>query len=212
MLILGLALFDIFVAAVVGIVLLLLLAGDRKLWAWGIVGAIAAYFLYNGWSGAVEWATTPGALLSASIWLGGFLGIGFGFSFVKWYFFNRKVARRFAAHLKTCKVTDRHEQSEMLSRFNGYAGYKGLLKVIAKSDGGYDTDYDTWSLSSYVASWTVFWPLYALLILVEDFLKELFDALTRMFGQVYRRISSAAFNDIRGDVLPNAPAERDIAR
>lgn len=164
------------------VILMLALANDSKLFAGVFTGFMAFLVIKTNW-GSIDWAYTATAV-------GCYVAVGLVFSFVKWWFFTRKSGREFQEFCKNSKL---ETNDQIAHDWNSSFRYRGFFRVKFK-DGVWDPEYDVADLSTRVFFWTVYWPIHALLILFEDFLKELARAFVEMFGGVYRRMAKAAFN------------------
>jgi hypothetical protein len=71
--------------------------------------------------------------------------------------------------------------------------------VQVKTEGlnGWTTDYDTLNLSQYVTSWTMFWPFYSVLLVLEDVILHLVDLFVNRLGKIYTLIANSSFADIQ---------------
>jgi hypothetical protein len=123
--------------------------------------------------------------------MGYFLTAGFLFTFVKWAFYTRKAGRKFKEWL-----ADQYPNPENYDRVHyDRKDPKMLIKVYWNAEEGeWETEHRKWELAGYCATWTVFWPFYLALIILEDFLKEAWMWVIEHFGGIYNRIAKAAYN------------------
>lgn len=176
----------------VAFVIILFLLGTESEW-WAGTVLVLLGLLWFVVSPAIDWK----AVAWYTMW---YFIVGFAFTFVKYWFYSRKRGRNFREYAKdklaivaeygTDKGKPRYSKEEVASQWADK-----ILNVT------YDTERDRWKTGyhkanfvGYASAWTVFWPMYAALILLEDFVKEAWEWILENFGGAYRRISDAAFN------------------
>jgi uncharacterized protein YlxW (UPF0749 family) len=79
-------------------------------------------------------------------------------------------------------------------KFAKYSKTLGAIKVTEETRGVFTTSIDMEKLSARVAAWTTYWPFYAVLLILDDFLRAVFDALTNFLKRLFQEITSWAFN------------------
>lgn len=77
----------------------------------------------------------------------------------------------------------------------------GTNRLIAvetnESATGWVTKYEKLRLTGYVTAWTIYWPFYTLLLVVDDFIRHIFTWFVEHFGKLFQRIADASFSDIK---------------
>lgn len=182
--------FGVFLAGVVGfwlfwpvvaIVLLSLLYKDSEWWAAGftlvVAGVCVLAFRPIDWS-YLTWH------------IGYYMIAGFLFTFAKYYMYTRKSGREF-------KEWYSRQNQEIDKNQIHYARKdpKGLITVNWDDEKKiWGTSYEKVKFSGYLTSWIVFWPVYAALILLEDFIREAAIWIAEHFTGVYNRIADLSYN------------------
>lgn len=233
---LGFLFIDILLWAVAPFLILCLLWGDMKGWATVAAIALAAIVVFGiGWTPFVAMVTDPLWISTALRNLAIYAGIGFSFSFLKWWVLANKSAKEFVRFLSGRSFTidvEKVERDVRSSRSRGgvdhFAGseedaiaaakaetlqqsrvraasdwndsynntYRKVLSVVAKNPSGWETKYAKFTLTEYVTSWTVYWPFYAVLLVLDDLIRHIIDWFVNVFGKGFQRIANSAFGKI----------------
>lgn len=69
----------------------------------------------------------------------------------------------------------------------------GIIMVKQDEDGSAITKIDLAKLGGYVSAWASYWPAYALLLVLDDFLRAAWDAVTQGLRRVFQAITRWAF-------------------
>ena len=69
----------------------------------------------------------------------------------------------------------------------------GIISVKEGDDGKAATRIDLAALGGYVSAWASYWPAYALLLVLDDFLRAVWDAVTQGLRRVFQAITRWAF-------------------
>ena len=73
-----------------------------------------------------------------------------------------------------------------------------LIAVLSTPDShGWVTKYEKLRLTGYVTAWTIYWPLYTLLLVLDDFIRHIFTWFVERFGKMFQRMADASFSDIK---------------
>jgi hypothetical protein len=184
----------------------------KEAFAWSVVITVLAVGLLSwfNWADITAFFTAEGAVSRVAAWAACYVLIGLSFSLVKWFFHSRKRAKHFSQFLaNNCKsatgtLTERAEYA-FGSKENGSHGTRcgqsywesGGIKFALDKDGKFAVTYDAGELTEYVAAWTTWWPLFALLLVFEDFLLKFFDLVVEFFGDLYKYITTLAFKSVK---------------
>lgn len=69
----------------------------------------------------------------------------------------------------------------------------GIIRVQGKENGTHETSVNLISLGGYVTAWASYWPAYAVLLVLDDFLRAFWDIATRALQQVFIKITKWSF-------------------
>lgn len=182
------------------------IATDSEWWAAGtLVGASALYIFLN--KVPLTWETAMGAVNYVAV----YVVIGLLFTFVKWWVYVRKAGRRFqefaarkfawtnktyweANYGGNRKYEGEDGDKPYFDRSDVASQFSDPILTVKDKDGVWETSYNKLDFSGYLTSWTVFWPVYAFLIVCEDMIKEFMNWFVETFGKLYKRMADAAFN------------------
>lgn len=135
--------------------------------------------------------------------LAGYVVFGLAFTWVKWIFWSSKMGRKFAAVKKDYDANPRNypakydsSKSELFDDVWNSRFSKGVMKVRMTEDGSrVDTCYfDKPVLVGYLTSWILNWPIYGVLLVLEDFIAEMVNIFADKVGKSFQRIATRAFN------------------
>lgn len=154
----------------------------------------------------------------ALVYIVGYLGIGAGWSFFKWWRVLLCVRKRYdelkAEFLINKKVTDglipdalkdewrKHVISNRCYKLNYHysdiEGYNPAIPPLSRN-------------KARITGWMVYWPISFVLFFFEDFLAKIFDAIYDMFSNVYQRISDSVFKGMGDDFKSDDSGNDDSA-
>jgi predicted membrane protein len=182
--------FGVFLAGVVGsmlfwpvafVVLLGLLYRNSEWWAasFTLLVGVMCLFAFR----PIDW--------SYLAWhLGYYVFAGFLFTFAKYYMYTRKSGRKFKEwYARQDKERDKNQV------FYRREDPKRLITVSwDDKKQQWDTSYEKVNFAGYLTSWIAFWPIYAALILLEDFIHEAAIWIAEHFGGLYNKIANLSYN------------------
>lgn len=191
---------------IVFMILCLEITRDSEWWAAAtLVGAAVLYCLIK--DVPLTWETTR----SAVNYVAGYVAFGLLFTFAKWWVYINKAGTRFQEFAaKELALTNKSYYERVYGSDRQYPGEDGdtpyynrqnvasrfVDRILSVKDKGgkWDTSYQKRHFAGYLTAWTVFWPVYAFLIVCEDMIKEFMNWFVEMFGHIYKRMADAAFN------------------
>lgn len=167
-------------------VLLILLIGtlayEKEGWATFVVVVLGAVWLIA--APTIDWGRLAWGVL-------GYLVVGFLFTFIKWVIYSRKAGRSFRQYLKELPEVNRVRLGQSWSLKDP----KQLIYVEwSEEKNRWETSHHPGRFATYLASWTVYWPMYLVLVVLEDLVKEAAHFVVENCGIFYRMISNKAFN------------------
>ena len=195
--------------------------------SFAVVFMIAVFGHSFGWSNIVANVTNPIWIGDAIQYILGYAIVGLCFSFVKWKVLATKAASSFREFISARDINDwviKHRkwhhgqeipdlsaptESEIFEARNATAAtwYQSsigafqthrLIAVLSTADSfGWVTKYEKLRLTGYVTAWTIYWPFYTLLLVVDDFIRHIFTWFVEHFGKLFQRIADASFSDIK---------------
>jgi hypothetical protein len=185
---------EIFAVIGVAVVLMLiLLAFDHKFWAAVATMVLIGVVIKLNWQNVT---LDRAFFMDIGLMIAAFIGIGFGFTFLKWKMHTIKIARSFKEYLERKSSSELETIGARQMVANGFNRRSNIVQVKADGVNGWKTDYDIWNLGQYVTSWVVFWPFYAVLLVLDDVIMNLVHAFVSHFGRVFRAISDSSFSSI----------------
>jgi len=136
----------------------------------------------------------------------GYLAIGAGWSFFKWWMMLRCVRKRYdelrVKFVKDKKLEDNVIPADLKDEWRKHV----VSHRCHKMRYGYgDIQNDNPAIpplsqnKTKITGWMVYWPISIVLFFFEDFLSKLFDAIYDMFSNVYQRISDSVFKGTGDD-------------
>jgi len=87
-------------------------------------------------------------------------------------------------------------EEEKAKNFFSVSSWHRLGVITVQGDrqtGTHTTEIDLEKLSGYVVAWATWWPAYAVLLLLNDFLKAVWDVVTAYLKRLFQAITSWAF-------------------
>lgn len=96
---------------------------------------------------------------------------------------------------KAAFVNGREDEKQLIENWNQYHS-SGLVRIKKADDGSWSVYYDRWAMSGRLSTWILHWPLYLLLMFVEDFIHRLIDWLLTYMGAMFSAGASKAFNQV----------------
>jgi hypothetical protein len=213
----GFLLLDIILWAIFPLIILIALWKDKKFFAGLLTVGIVGGFIWT------VGPTNVLSLITDRVWIGnalqyvlGYLLIGFVFSFVKWKSITMKTAKafeEFIARFDFTKLVDNrdpleHEvqvrREEAAKQWNSWHSaysesnkYVQVLQIFPKKPVGWETKYVKKALTEYIISWSVYWPFYTVLLVIDDLIRHIADFLMKTFGNTFKRLADSSFNDIK---------------
>lgn len=81
---------------------------------------------------------------------------------------------------------------------SSYALSNRLIDVKTADDAsGWVTQYEKLRLTGCVTAWALYWPFYAILLVLDDFIRHIFTWFVERFGKMFQRMADASFSDIK---------------
>lgn len=178
---------------------------------WGVLAlAIVVFVLWQWVAGDMSWAV----LLSASFWrnLGFYLAIGLGYSLVEFFFEVRRDSRQWGKDWETFKANEairegrpdrgsqgvglhqnKPENQTLEQRFVSNRRNTERLVNVTLNEGRIEPVINRKVLAENISCWTLFWPAYAVSLVLGDLLEEIFRKAADFFVMVSGRFVRATF-------------------
>jgi hypothetical protein len=182
-----------FIAMIIGCTLDRRSAESPKWW----ITAVAIIF-FTAW----QWDNlTWRGLLDATMWkyIGAYLLIGVGYSLIEFLLDVRRSARYWSYEWEEWKKhfkkidTGTQDFIERYTRFNP----RRIIGVEATQDGtGVQPKIDRQQLAESIGCWTIFWPFYAISLIIGDLLDEVFRVIADVIAKVSGRFVRMVFKDV----------------
>lgn len=156
----------------------------------GILTAIIIF--WSDWTFKGAWDTIRDGTLWK--WVGVYVATGLGYSVIEFFFGIRKAAKHYAG-----AWAHRERNSESVKDFvkwstpPRYADYVELEVDLANLTPQPKINKE--ELLCYVGAWTLWWPFYAVNLVLGDFLKEVCRTFVNILVSVSQRFVRFAFKD-----------------
>lgn len=178
---------------------------------WGVLAlALVVFILWQWVAGDMSWAV----LLSAPFWknLGLYLAIGLGYSLVEFFFEVRRDSRQWGKDWEAFKANEairegrpervapgvalqqnKAEQQTLEQRFVSNRRNTEWLVNVTLKEGRIEPVINRKALAENISCWTLFWPAYAVSLILGDLLEEIFRKAADFFVMVSGRFVRATF-------------------
>lgn len=172
-----------------------------KWWTFSLfVVVFGVFFLPRDWAFSWLWQGDTARRLWGNI--GIYLGIGLCYSILEFALDVRRSARFWAeqwAGFKSTRTTETRLVSDFISSRTSYGDGKYYHKRIIGVQGSgtvIEPKINRQQLAESIGVWTMFWPFYAISLIVGDLLTEVFRVLADMLVGLSGRFVRAAFKDV----------------
>ena len=189
---------------------------DRVSFKWWVVGLFTAGYAFLAWrAGSLpSWQDITAAML---INVGLYLGIGVLYSVIEFVLEVRKSTRRYGAlwqeYLVELKSKAQSEKAPLdltnpehlenaANRFVvRYSSKSNIINVATNTDDATKLTtpvvpkINRILLSRFIGAWTIFWPFYAISLIIGDLLIEVFNFLGDVFAKLSGRFVRMAFKN-----------------
>jgi hypothetical protein len=196
---------SVFFWPIILIVLFLLLLTEHEVWGTALIVTVVGLLLFFAPTSVPLVTLDPWVI---GMWIVGYIGLALPATGIRWWFYTRKRGRKFGEYVKAqdaISALGRHHnypegkmsKEDLSKRWNDREA-RGItvVKWVSNATGGgkWDLDFEVAPMVGYCSVWALYWPMYMVLIVVEDFLQELVRALVIRFGGGLRAVATAAFN------------------
>lgn len=192
----GLGLLELVLLSVFVIASVIAITFDRKgheevKWWTFVLGLIVlVFFTWPDWTFAGVWETIKGPAFWGNV--GIYLGIGLVYSLVEFTLAVRRAARYYADQWAKTKNTasPTADATTVLRAFinTTYTPKDAqFVKVVASNDSVLpEPKIDKEELTAHVGAWTVWWPAYAVSLILGDLLTEVFQISSRFVKMAFK--------------------------
>lgn len=166
----------------------LFVAVEYEKWGWATISVIATFALL-GWLGDFSiWNVAVNHPLLAVACAGGYVLLGIGWSFGKWYFFVLNMRDKHLEAVARLKGLLAHRGKAFARDVNRRTGYE---KPVAKEHKG------------RILTWMIYWPWSLVWTILNDPIKKFFKYIFRKLQATYQRIADRAYAGVED--LPPPP-------
>jgi len=170
---------------------------------WPLIGALVGVATLHWFSDIPVWLYIKTNYVTMLTYVGYYLVIGVVWSFVKWYMYLLKEKDRYVDLRKTF-LSDDNRYFKDLDESEKEIALKGkmptsLVKEWASRLRSNKLPPTAADNKGRITTWMIYWTFSMVGTLFGDWLKDLFNIIYNLFGNVYDKISGSVFSKFEED-------------